>query len=44
MDAERDVKLSEPARAPWSTPVLRLLSAVDAEASEGLVIDGPGSS
>ncbi len=35
MDAERDIELPEPAREPWSTPVIRLLSAVAAEAGEG---------
>jgi hypothetical protein len=44
MEAERDMELPEPAREPWSTPVLRQLSAVDAEASEGLNFDGLGSS
>ena len=37
MDAERDGERL--ARQPWSVPVLRLISSVDAEASEGLTGD-----
>ena len=44
MDDEREVEVSVPAREPWSAPVLRRASAVDAEASEGPSFDGTGSS
>jgi hypothetical protein len=35
MDEKREVEMSVPVRAPWSAPVVRLLSAVAAEAGEG---------
>ena len=44
MDSERDVELHELPRVPWSAPVLRLLSAVAAEASEGPLTDSLGTS
>jgi hypothetical protein len=40
MDTEHAVEPTQPLREPWSAPVLRRLSAVNAEASEGPGGDG----